>query len=39
MYHPVEASSGINLGPFDLSSDVPLVEASSGQDWYYIREA
>ena len=28
------AKSGTNLGPVDLSSDVPPVEASSGQDQY-----
>ena len=33
------AKSGTQLGLVDLSSDVPpllLVEASSGQEWYYI---
>ena len=31
--------SGTKLGPIDLSSDVTLVEASSGKEWYYIRSA
>ena len=31
--------SGANLGLLDLSSDVPPVEASSGQEQYYIRSA
>ena len=26
--------SGTNLGPVNLSSDVPPVEESSGQEWY-----
>ena len=30
---------GTKLGPVDLSSVVPLVEASSGQEWYYVRSA
>ena len=29
------AKSGTNLGPVDLSSDIPPVEASSGQEQYY----
>ena len=28
------AKIGTMLGPVDLSSDVPLVEAPSGQEWY-----
>ena len=28
------AKTGTNLGPVDLNSDVPAVEASSGQEWY-----
>ena len=28
------AKSGTQLGPVDMSSDVPLVEASIGQGWY-----
>ena len=28
------AKSGTKLGPVDLSSDIPPVEASSGQEWY-----
>ena len=30
------SKSGTKLGPVDLSSDVPLVEASSGQKWSYV---
>ena len=30
--------SGTKLGPVDLNSDVPPVEASSGQEWYYISQ-
>ena len=40
MYPSVEASvakSGTRLGLADLSSDVPPVETSTGQEWYYIR--
>ena len=29
------AKSGIKLGPVDI----PSVEASSGQEWYYVRSA
>ena len=32
MFPPVEASSGTNLVPVDLSSDVPPIVASTGQD-------
>ena len=32
MYLPVEASNDTKLGPVDLSSDIPTVEASSGQE-------
>ena len=31
LYLHIEASSGTQLGPVDLSSDVPPVEASSGK--------
>ena len=30
------AKIGTKLGLVDLRSDIPLVEASSGQEWYYI---
>ena len=30
------AKSSTHLGPVDLSSDVPPMEAFSGQEWYYI---
>ena len=34
------AKSGTNLGPVDLSSDIPpLVKASSSQEQYYVRSA
>ena len=33
------AKRGTKLGQVDLSSDVPPVEASSGQEQYYIRSA
>ena len=36
MYLPEEASSGTKLGPVDLSSDVPPVEASTSQECYYV---
>ena len=29
----------LGLGPVDLSSDIPPVEASGGEEWYYIRSA
>ena len=33
------AKIGTQLGLVDLSSDVPLTEASGGQEQYYIRSA
>ena len=31
------ARSGTKLGPVDLSSDVPLIEASRGKVWHKFR--
>ena len=28
------AKSGTYIGPVDISSDIPPVEASSGQEWF-----
>ena len=36
-YYHLVAKTGTTLGPVDLSSDVPQIEASSGQEWNYCR--
>ena len=33
-YRHLVAKNGTKLGPVELSSDVPLAEPSSGQEWY-----
>ena len=33
-YRNLVAKIGTQLGPINLSSDVPPLEASSGQEWY-----